>query len=218
MSDVLASQTHASLERNRETDVATVIDKWTKVVPRKDVVEPTHNSSAPTIAQTRSAESKVSISHRGTVPSGNGVRIAIQSKGRVLLFDAFELVAIEAQGNYMLLRRQTCSHLLRRSISKIRRWGSMVSYVFIDPSLLTVRTSRKSASRSQGNVEFGCDRVRRTTSVGDTPLTFDCWLKPGLTWIRDKVRRTPSNKPNSAGIHFDSGHSIAKASNNWVKS
>jgi DNA-binding LytR/AlgR family response regulator len=133
MSDVLASQTHASLER---TDVATVSDKWTEVVPRRDVVEPTHNSSAPTIAQTRSTESKVSISHRGTVPSGNGVRIAIQSKGRVLLFDAFELVAIEAQGNYVLLQRQTCSHLLRRSISKIEQTLGQYGFVRIHRSVL----------------------------------------------------------------------------------
>ena len=133
MSDVSASQMDGSLER---TDVATVIDnQWTEVDARQRVVEPRHNSSALATAQTRSTESKVSISHRGAA-AGNGVRIAIQSKGRVLLFDAFELVAIEAQGNYVLLQRQTCSHLLRRSISKIEQTLGQYGFVRIHRSVL----------------------------------------------------------------------------------
>ncbi len=54
-------------------------------------------------------------------------RIAIRTKGRILLFDPTEIVAIHAQGNYVLLQRQTCSHSLRESISimaeKLKPYG-----------------------------------------------------------------------------------------------
>lgn len=54
-------------------------------------------------------------------------RIAIRTKGRILLFDPTEVVAIHAQGNYVLLQRQTCSHSLRESISimaeKLKPYG-----------------------------------------------------------------------------------------------
>ena len=117
MPDVSANQMHDSLER---TDVTAVVDnQWAELDARKAVVEPKHNSSALDRAQTRSAGSDSSISHRRTAPGEKGARIAIQSKGRVLLFDASKLVAIEAQGNYVLLQQQTCSHLFRKSISKV---------------------------------------------------------------------------------------------------
>lgn len=45
------------------------------------------------------------------------VKIAIKSKGRILLLSPTEILAVEAEGNYVLLRRQSESHLLRESIS-----------------------------------------------------------------------------------------------------
>ena len=60
----------------------------------------------------------------------------MQSKGRILLFDAFELIAVEAQGNYVLLQRQTCSHLCRRSISKVEETLAPYGFVRIHRSVL----------------------------------------------------------------------------------
>jgi len=126
MSDASASQIHDSLET---TDVSAVIDnQWTELDERKSVAQPKHNSSMPAAAQIP-CTSKSSISHQRIVPGEKGVRIAIQSKGRVLLLDASKLVAIEAQGNYVLLQQQACSHLFRKSISKVEE--TLVLYGFV---------------------------------------------------------------------------------------
>src|ERR1700747_1826410 len=44
-------------------------------------------------------------------------RIAIKSKGRILFIDVAEIVVAEAEGNYVLLRQESGSHLLRGPIS-----------------------------------------------------------------------------------------------------
>ncbi len=73
------------------------------------------------------------ISGRTALPSisgfldRQGARIALRSRGKILLLDPREIVAVEAQGNYVMLRSQNDSHLLRESISlmaeKLKRYG-----------------------------------------------------------------------------------------------
>jgi two-component system, LytTR family, response regulator len=54
-------------------------------------------------------------------------KIAIKTKGRILFVDPVDVVIVEAQGNYVLLERQSGSYLLRESIStmaeKLRPYG-----------------------------------------------------------------------------------------------
>lgn len=54
-------------------------------------------------------------------------KIAIKAERRILFIDPSEVVAVEAQGNYVLLLRQSGSYLLRASIStlaeKLRPYG-----------------------------------------------------------------------------------------------
>jgi DNA-binding LytR/AlgR family response regulator len=136
MSDVSASPMHDSLGR---TDVAAVIDnEWTTLDAGKSVAERKHNSNAKATAQHPSTQSK-SISHRRTALSEKAVRIAIQSKGRVVLFDACKLLAVEAQGNYVLLQQQTCSHLFRKSISKVEESLGPYGFVRIHRSVVVNR-------------------------------------------------------------------------------
>lgn len=56
-------------------------------------------------------------------------RIAIKVKGRILFIDLNDVVAVEAEGNYVLLQRQSDSYLLRESISVIAE--KLKSYGFI---------------------------------------------------------------------------------------
>jgi DNA-binding LytR/AlgR family response regulator len=179
MSDVSASEMHDSLER---TDIAAVVDnQGIEVDARKRVIEPKHNSSALATGRPRSAESKVSISTRGAAPGGKGVRIAIQSKGSVLLLDAFDLVAVEAQGNYVLLRRQTCSHLLRRSISKIEETLGQYGFVRIHRSVL-VNSAHVEEVRSLPTGAYGVHvRSGKTYNVGrryttNIRLLAEAWI------------------------------------------
>jgi hypothetical protein len=44
-------------------------------------------------------------------------KVGVKLKGKILFFDAADLTAIEAQGNYILLRRESSSYRLRESIS-----------------------------------------------------------------------------------------------------
>jgi two-component system, LytTR family, response regulator len=61
------------------------------------------------------------------VPSGAPLRIAIKGDGRILFIDPNDVVAVQAEGNYVLLQREAGSHLLRESISvmadKLRPYG-----------------------------------------------------------------------------------------------
>jgi DNA-binding LytR/AlgR family response regulator len=54
-------------------------------------------------------------------------RIAFKAKGRIIFIDLADVMAVKAEGNYVLLLRQTDSYLLRESISvmaeKLQRYG-----------------------------------------------------------------------------------------------
>jgi DNA-binding LytR/AlgR family response regulator len=83
------------------------------------------------------------IAHlQDTVPQVRGhsseesPRIAIRSQGRILLLDPREVVAVKAQGNYVMLHRQTNSHLLRESISVIAEKLKPYGFVRIHRSVL----------------------------------------------------------------------------------
>ena len=71
--------------------------------------------------------------------SEKSTRIAIRSKGGILLLDPCQLTAIEAQGNYVLLKEQACSHLLRGSISTMAAKLEPYGFVRIHRSVLVNR-------------------------------------------------------------------------------
>jgi DNA-binding LytR/AlgR family response regulator len=66
------------------------------------------------------------IPENGDLPAKHG-RIAIKVKGRILFVDPAEIVSIEAQRNYVVVRRQSSSDIMRQSISaiaeKLRPYG-----------------------------------------------------------------------------------------------
>jgi two-component system, LytTR family, response regulator len=63
-------------------------------------------------------------------------RIAMKVKGRILFVDLAELVAAEANGNYVLLQQRTGSWLLRESISVIAEKLKPYGFVRIHRSVL----------------------------------------------------------------------------------
>lgn len=63
-------------------------------------------------------------------------RIAIKSKGRILFLDPAEILAVQAEGNYVLLLRETGSHLLRESISDIAEQLKPYGFIRIHRSIL----------------------------------------------------------------------------------
>jgi DNA-binding LytR/AlgR family response regulator len=71
-----------------------------------------------------------------TLPMGNSVRIAIKTKGRILLIDAGDVIAVEAKGRYVLLLQISSSHLLRESISTMEEKLNLHGFVRIHRSVL----------------------------------------------------------------------------------
>ena len=48
-------------------------------------------------------------------------RVAIKVKGKILFVDLGEVVAVQAEGNYVLLHRNASSYMLRESISALEK-------------------------------------------------------------------------------------------------
>jgi len=68
--------------------------------------------------------------------SSKPVRIAVKTKGKILLFNPGDILAVEAEGNYVLLRRFSESHLLRESISAMAEKLKDFGFVRIHRSVL----------------------------------------------------------------------------------
>jgi DNA-binding LytR/AlgR family response regulator len=67
-------------------------------------------------------------------------RIAIKAKGRILFIDPSDVAAVHAEGNYVLLQRQTGSYLLRESISDMAEKLKPYGFVRIHRSVLVNRS------------------------------------------------------------------------------
>ena len=63
-------------------------------------------------------------------------KIAIKSNGRILFIDPRDLVAVQAEGNYVLLQQEAGSYLLRESISTIAEKLKPYGFVRIHRSVL----------------------------------------------------------------------------------
>ena len=69
------------------------------------------------IALERSARTVDALPRMQKLTQVQSTRIAIKAKGRVLFIDPGDVVAVQAQGSYVLLQRGSGSYLLRESIS-----------------------------------------------------------------------------------------------------
>src|SRR5262249_17001818 len=63
-------------------------------------------------------------------------RMAIKTRGRILFIDPREIMAVEADRNYVLLQQRTGSHLLRESISRMAERLEAYGFVRIHRSVL----------------------------------------------------------------------------------
>lgn len=63
-------------------------------------------------------------------------KIAIKAKGRILFVDPSDIVVVEAEGNYVLLQKQSGSYLLRESISVMAETLKPYGFIRIHRSVL----------------------------------------------------------------------------------
>jgi DNA-binding LytR/AlgR family response regulator len=81
-------------------------------------------------------------------------RIAIKVKGKILFIYPSDVVAVQAQGNYVLLQRGTNSYLLRDSISVVAEKLEPYGFIRIHRSVL-VNASFVEVIRPYSTGEYG---------------------------------------------------------------
>jgi DNA-binding LytR/AlgR family response regulator len=64
------------------------------------------------------------------------IKIAIKTKGKIILIPPGDILAVEAEGNYVLLRRPSDSYLLRESISTMAEKLQTYGFIRIHRSVL----------------------------------------------------------------------------------
>jgi DNA-binding LytR/AlgR family response regulator len=74
-------------------------------------------------------QQKAALVPQSRIPARNSSKIAIAMEGKVLLIDPAEVIAVEAEGNYVLLVRSSGSHLVRGCISTLAE--KLLPYGFV---------------------------------------------------------------------------------------
>lgn len=72
----------------------------------------------------------------GMLAQSKPTRIGIKSNGRILFIDPHDLIAVQAEGNYVLLQQVSGSYLLRESISTVAEKFKPYGFVRIHRSTL----------------------------------------------------------------------------------
>jgi DNA-binding LytR/AlgR family response regulator len=90
---------------------------------------------------------------RAETPQVKPIKIAIKTKGKILLIHPGDILAVEAEGNYVLLRRSADSYLLRESISTMAEKLHPYGFVRIHRSVL-VNASAVEEIQSGTNGEY----------------------------------------------------------------
>jgi two-component system LytT family response regulator len=69
-------------------------------------------------------------------PKGAASRIAIRAGKKILFIDSADIIAVEAEGHYVLLQHKSSGYLLRESISTMAQKLSLFGFVRIHRSSL----------------------------------------------------------------------------------
>ncbi|HUO15051.1 MAG TPA: LytTR family DNA-binding domain-containing protein [Verrucomicrobiae bacterium] len=77
----------------------------------------------------RAAKLMEALPHLRQLAAPQTSKIAIKAKGRILFISPADVIAVKAEGNYVLLQRENGSYLLRESISEMAE--KLKSYGFI---------------------------------------------------------------------------------------
>jgi two-component system, LytTR family, response regulator len=84
----------------------------------------------------RAAKLVETLPHLQKLSQRSSARIAIKAKGRILFIEPSDVMAIHAEGNYVLLQRASGSYLLRESISVMAEKMKPYGFIRIHRSVL----------------------------------------------------------------------------------
>ena len=97
----------------------------------REATSPYANVLAETTATLPEASALVAAPKRAQSP-----KMAIKANGKILFIDPTELVSVHAEGNYVLLQKQSGSYLLRATISEMVSKLEPYGFIRIHRSLL----------------------------------------------------------------------------------
>jgi two-component system LytT family response regulator len=96
----------------------------------------TAHPSLSQIAEEETAELREAFPKLQALAKAPSPRVAIKVKGKILFIDLGEVVAVQAEGNYVLLQRNSSSYLLRESISALEKKLDPYGFIRIHRSIL----------------------------------------------------------------------------------
>jgi two-component system LytT family response regulator len=96
----------------------------------------TAHSNLSQIAEEETAELREAFPRLQALARPSSPRVAIKVKGKILFIDLGEVVAVQAEGNYVLLQRNSSSYLLRESISALEKKLDPYGFIRIHRSIL----------------------------------------------------------------------------------
>ena len=114
-------------------------------------------------------------------------RVAIRAKGRILFLNPAEVAAVEAEDNYVLLRRESDSYLLRESITSMAEKLKAYGFIRIHRSVLVNASfvqeiqpwfTGEYALRLKGGREYTVTRTykKNLKSLADSWIGTDTFL------------------------------------------
>ena len=115
-------------------------------------------------------------------------RVAIKVKGRILFINLGDVVSVKAEGNYVLLQRDSTSHLLRESISAVAAKLQPHGFIRIHRSML-VNTTFVEEIKSYSTGEYvlrvkGRQEYRVTRSYKQNlKLLAEFWIGAGAFFL-----------------------------------
>lgn len=101
-------------------------------------------------------------------PDPRGARIAVKHQGRILFVDPGQILAVVAQGNYVLLQRETGFYCVRESISAMAEKLEPYGFVRIHRSVLINKLWLEELSPGLGGEDVLRLRGGRTFKVTRT--------------------------------------------------
>jgi len=122
------------------------------------------------------------------IPKRESPRVAIKVKGRILFINLVDVVSVRAEGNYVLLQRDSTSYLLRESISAVAEKLQPHGFIRIHRSML-VNTAFVEEIKPYPTGEYGL-RVKgrqeyRVTRTYKKNLKFlaEFWIGAGALFL-----------------------------------
>lgn len=122
--------------------------------------------------------------------NSQSARVAVKGRGRILFVNLSDVVAVHAEGNYVSLRTNSNSHLLRESISAVAKRLEPHGFIRIHRSVLVnipfVEEIRPFSTGEYGlRVRGGREYTVTRTYKKNLKSLAELWMGTGSSFLND---------------------------------